>query len=181
MQSFFQSYSFSTPSDMLVFMPEVSAPTQDVSDDIYWRNLLMPMELLPAVSTYTDISENIAKNVAPERNSKAENPLNPCSTFIQTGPGYHICQLSNDGVCAIPLEGNSRSIREHLRKHGHRQQEGTTIFCPWQGCMKTIQYKNVARHIQSTHLHVKLRCEQCGKTLTRKGAMRKHCGKARSG
>lgn len=119
-----------------------------------------------------------SKNAALDHSSKGVDYAELCSTFVQTGPALHTCRLSNGAVCGIPFEGNSRSIRMHLRKHGHQQQENTTLICPWEWCLQKIQYKNVARHIQSTHLHVKLRCEQCGKTFTRKNAMMKHCGKA---
>lgn len=153
MHSGLQEHSLSSLSDgMLVLMPENVVPIQDVLGDIEWvDSWLKEMGLSPTALTYINSTENDAKNTALDHSSKGVDHAELCSTFVQTGPALHTCQLSNGAVCAIPLEGNSRSIRIHLRIHGHQRQENTDIICPWAGCPQKLQYKNVARHIQSTH------------------------------
>ena len=129
MQPLLQSSFISAPSDGLPFVPESPAPTQDVLGDTGWSDWHLEMELFPPASSmyyplipavhlltidlsgYSEASEYIATDVALDRNSKAGNHPDPCSIFIQTGPAHHICQLSNDVACAIPLEGNGRSIQ----------------------------------------------------------------------
>ncbi|KIM59367.1 hypothetical protein SCLCIDRAFT_1018978 [Scleroderma citrinum Foug A] len=94
-------------------------------------------------------------------------------TTEQSGPTYHICRLSGP-PCGALLGGSIQSIRAHLRFHGHRYEECSIISCPWQGCTAQLQYMSVPRHIRSTHLGVRFRCEQCGKTLTREEGLAKH-------
>ncbi|KAL4065019.1 hypothetical protein V8B97DRAFT_1985042 [Scleroderma yunnanense] len=85
---------------------------------------------------------------------------------------YHTCRLTPP--CGALLEGSIQSIRTHLRFHGHRYEESSVIPCPWQGCTTQLQYMSVPRHIRSTHLGVRFRCDQCGKTLTREEGLVRH-------
>lgn len=87
---------------------------------------------------------------------------------------FYTCQIAGNTTCTVPLEGNIRSIRMHLRQHGYRQKECSAIICPWQGCKEVVQYRNLPRHVRSIHLGVKLRCAQCGKGFTRADGMAKH-------
>ncbi|KAL4080821.1 hypothetical protein J3A83DRAFT_75103 [Scleroderma citrinum] len=170
----FQSHSLPIPSDVT---SKNLFPSQDASDNTKWANWLKVMGLMPPAFTHINASENIAT----DHGFRAKNHPKPCSTFKEIGPPHLTCRLSWGISCTVPLEGNSRSIRMHLRMHGHKQKESARVACPWFECTQAAQYKNLARHIQSTHLGMKLQCEQCGKALTRKTVMMKHCGKARGG
>lgn len=110
-----------------------------------------------------------------------DGPLRPLLIEVQSNedateqsvPTYHACRLLGP-PCGSLLEGSIQSIRSHLRFHGHRHEESAIILCPWQGCTAQLQYMSIPRHIRSTHLGVRFRCEKCGKTLTREEGLAKH-------
>lgn len=95
----------------------------------------------------------------------------PSGPFFMPVP---TCRLASGLHCALPLDGSVKSIRQHLRLHGHRYRQQKTVQCPWVGCSNTLLWMNMPRHIQSTHLGVRFRCFSCGKPYTRFEALTRH-------
>lgn len=84
------------------------------------------------------------------------------------------CGLAGGLHCAVPLDGSAKSIRLHLRMHGHRHPQRQVVQCPWVGCSATLQWTNIRRHIQSIHQGIRFRCPNCNKAYTRSGALAMH-------
>ena len=84
------------------------------------------------------------------------------------------CGLAGGLHCALPLDGSTKSIKLHLRAHGHRHAQREAVQCPWVGCSRTTQWMSIPRHIQSTHLGVRFRCLNCGKSYTRRRGLAIH-------
>ena len=84
------------------------------------------------------------------------------------------CGLAGGLHCALPLDGSAKSIKLHLRMHGHRHPEREAVQCPWVGCTRTLQWVNIPRHIRSIHLGVRFRCLNCDKPYTRPKGLEMH-------
>ncbi|KAH7888436.1 hypothetical protein F5I97DRAFT_701014 [Phlebopus sp. FC_14] len=70
--------------------------------------------------------------------------------------------------CNVTLTGDIKDLRDHLRA-GHRFRcTGTNVVrCSWANCEQFLRRDNVARHIISRHLQVKVFCTACGMELCR--------------
>ena len=84
------------------------------------------------------------------------------------------CGLAGGLHCALPLGGSAKSIKLHLRMHGHSHPQREAVQCPCVGCSRTLQWMSIPRHIQSAHLGVRFRCLNCGKSYTRRRGLAKH-------
>ena len=84
------------------------------------------------------------------------------------------CGLAGGLYCALPLDGSAKSIKLHLRTHGHKHQQREAVQCPWVGCSRTLQWVNIPRHIQSIHLGVQFRCLNCDKSYTQHTGLAMH-------
>lgn len=84
------------------------------------------------------------------------------------------CGLAGGLHCTLALQGPVKSIKLHLRKHGHRHPQRQVVQCPWVGCPGTLRWMNIPRHIQSVHLGVRFRCLNCGKPYTRQEGLAMH-------
>ncbi|KAF8416132.1 hypothetical protein L210DRAFT_3511939 [Boletus edulis BED1] len=100
------------------------------------------------------------------------NALQGVSTLAVVTTGLHAipaptCGLASGLHCTLPLDGSTKSIKLHLRKHGHWHSQRQVVQCPWTGCPAILRWMNIPRHIQSIHLGVRFRCFNCGKAYTR--------------
>lgn len=84
------------------------------------------------------------------------------------------CGLAGGWSCALPLDGSTKSIKLHLRMHGHRYPQRHVVQCPFRGCSDTLRWMNTPRHIQTIHLGVRFRCVNCGKPYTRPERLANH-------
>ncbi|KAG6381980.1 hypothetical protein JVT61DRAFT_608 [Boletus reticuloceps] len=84
------------------------------------------------------------------------------------------CGLASGLHCTLPLDGSTKSIKLHLRKHGHWHSQRRVVQCPWTGCPAILRWMNIPRHIQSIHLGVRFRCFNCGKAYTRPEGLAVH-------
>ncbi|KAF9221007.1 hypothetical protein BS17DRAFT_786343 [Gyrodon lividus] len=79
--------------------------------------------------------------------------------------------------CGKWIEGNSTSIRAHIRDHGVVVKDGERTHCRWGNCGMEVLFSNVARHVMSQcHLGIRMGCSRplCGFTATREYIMEKH-------
>ena len=84
------------------------------------------------------------------------------------------CGLAGGLQCTLPLDGSVKSIRRHLRLHGHRYPQRQAVQCPWMGCSDTLLWMNIPRHIRTFHLGVRFECANCGKPFTRPQGLARH-------
>ncbi|KAG2342468.1 hypothetical protein BDR05DRAFT_964071 [Suillus weaverae] len=82
------------------------------------------------------------------------------------------CQLQGI-LCGLYVEGTTRAVSAHLRRHGITGPDSTSIICTWGGCSKTLKKGSMARHLL-THLGVKVRCSACGVVKCRHDLLRAH-------
>lgn len=116
----------------------------------------------------TFYENNGSQNVFPLELEMEDFPGDPFGMPAPT------CGLAGGLHCALPLHGSIKSIRQHLRLHGHRHLQRQVVRCPWMGCSDTLLWMNVPRHIQSIHLGVRFRCFNCGKLYTRFEGLARH-------
>ena len=94
------------------------------------------------------------------------------------------CRFGGDcGMMFTGLESTA-TIRQHLQTaHGvevHSEASSQPVRCPWAaedgaGCSATIRTSGLAKHLRDVHLHVgAMRCERCGRRLSREDAFRRH-------
>ncbi|KAF8141172.1 hypothetical protein EV363DRAFT_1150227 [Boletus edulis] len=107
------------------------------------------------------------------------NALQGVSTLAVVTTGLHAipaptCGLASGLHCTLPLDGSTKSIKLHLRKHGHWHSQRQVVQCPWTGCPAILRWMNIPRHIQSIHLGVRFRCFNCGKAYTRPEGLAVH-------
>ncbi|KIM59364.1 hypothetical protein SCLCIDRAFT_1217708 [Scleroderma citrinum Foug A] len=92
--------------------------------------LSMSVEPTPSMLLYDNASQVIASpRISTHTNTFVD--YQTLSRFVETGPALYACRMSGSNACTIPLEGNIRSIRIHLRQHGYKHKESSKIICPW--------------------------------------------------
>ncbi|KAI6121319.1 hypothetical protein F5141DRAFT_968147, partial [Pisolithus sp. B1] len=80
--------------------------------------------------------------------------------------------------CRVHVTGDRKSLRTHLNEvHGFVSTGRQSVRCKWDGCGRTLQKENMVRHILSHHMHVKVRCDSCGKELCRRDVQTTHAKK----
>lgn len=86
----------------------------------------------------------------------------------------HTCGLFGGLPCALPLDNSVKSVRLHLRLHGHMHPQRQIVQCSWMGCSDGLRWMNIPRHIQSVHLGIRFKCFNCGKLYTRPEGLERH-------
>ncbi|KAJ3992351.1 hypothetical protein F5050DRAFT_1715348 [Lentinula boryana] len=89
-------------------------------------------------------------------------------------------------ICGEPFI-SSEGAKDHLLSHRNVDYDqndcggnmidaagNRTIRCGWLGCDKPVQSKFFSRHVQGTHLGIKILCLRCGDTLKRKDEEKRH-------
>lgn len=95
----------------------------------------------------------------------------PSTPDIATYP----CMWSSHGhQCGHHIEGEKNRIAQHLRDFHNFVCDEKQMTCLWDQCDTLLQRRNVARHIVTYHLGVKVLCKHCGIPLSRQDAKRKH-------
>ncbi|KAJ4483880.1 hypothetical protein J3R30DRAFT_1844801 [Lentinula aciculospora] len=93
------------------------------------------------------------------------NALEICGEHLTTAEGAKVHLLyhrNND-------QSHFDSSRSEPEAAGSR-----IIRCAWLGCKKTMQSKFFSRHVQSTHLEMRVLCLRCGDTLKRSDEEKRH-------
>ncbi|KAJ3730893.1 hypothetical protein DFJ43DRAFT_1139624 [Lentinula guzmanii] len=89
-------------------------------------------------------------------------------------------------ICGEPFI-SGEGAKDHLLSHRNVDNDqndcggsmidaagNRTIRCGWLGCDKPVQSKFFSRHVQGTHLGIKILCLRCGDTLKRKDEEKRH-------
>ncbi|KAI6000747.1 hypothetical protein EDD15DRAFT_2234304 [Pisolithus albus] len=99
----------------------------------------------------------------------------PTNAVSSTPTATFACMWTSRGRrCGGRIEGEKNSIAQHLRDCHDFVCDEERMTCRWDQCDMVLQRRNVARHIFSYHLGVKVLCKHCGMTLSRQDASRKH-------
>lgn len=90
----------------------------------------------------------------------------PCAWEVPSSP------------CRVHVTGNRKSLRTHLSQvHGFVSTGRQSVPCKWDGCGRRLQKENMVRHILTHHMHIKVRCDSCGKDLCRRDVQTMHSKK----
>ncbi|KAH7888301.1 hypothetical protein F5I97DRAFT_1827785 [Phlebopus sp. FC_14] len=127
-----------------------------------WRSI-MPSTAIPATSH---------PGLVPDGGSHPPPlVLSPPTSSLAQYP----CCWSDDPRCSGWVQGSNREMSEHLRScHDFVGHEKDVVPCNWDGCGARMQRMNLARHIVSTHLRVRVRCRWCGRSFTRSDVTSRH-------
>lgn len=80
--------------------------------------------------------------------------------------------------CRVHVTGDRKSLRTHLSQvHGFVSTGRQSVRCKWDGCGRPLQKENMVRHILTHHMHIKVRCDSCGKDLCRRDVHTMHSKK----
>ncbi|KIK81450.1 hypothetical protein PAXRUDRAFT_832857 [Paxillus rubicundulus Ve08.2h10] len=140
----------------------------------------------PGIQKYTPLSPHKSTS-APHYGFADGTSMSFHPTPAYVAPGYsptssvafdttHVCQcVGGDSPCCTLLTGNTKELRDHLASDHHFRATGKKYHkCLWMGCVTRLQRENIPRHMISTHLRVKVRCETCNVELSRSDVRHSH-------
>ncbi|KAI6044649.1 hypothetical protein EDC04DRAFT_325070 [Pisolithus marmoratus] len=109
---------------------------------------------------------------AVQDNAQVRGTLSPAT-------GSYLCAWEcTSSPCHKHFTGNRKGLRVHLKEvHGFISTGRESVQCEWNGCGRSLQKENMVRHILSRHMHVKVRCDVCGKDLCRRDVQTMHSKK----
>jgi len=89
----------------------------------------------------------------------------------------HPCDWDN---CTMHVALQQKHVSKHLQqRHGINtsatSEDTQKVSCRWLDCVHAeVKPGNMARHVLSTHLGVRWKCQTCGRPYTREDAFRRH-------
>lgn len=126
-----------------------------------------------AAARFAPSSSTASRSPRTFEDHPSPNPTNAVSSTPTTTT--YTCRWSPRGRrCGGQVEGEKNSIAQHLRDCHDFICDEEQMTCRWDQCDMVLQRRNIARHIYSYHLGVKVLCKHCGMTLSRQDANRKH-------